>query len=55
MKKEKRKMTDKTCNNGNPSSSDLTKEDPPPKRWRLAGENYGAARRALFAARAQMA
>jgi hypothetical protein len=59
MKREKRKMTDRTYESGNPSSlvtttDTLITEDPPPKRWLLTGENYGAARRALFAARAQM-
>jgi hypothetical protein len=52
-------MTDRTYESGNPSSlvtttDTLITEDPPPKRWLLTGENYGAARRALFAARAQM-
>jgi len=28
--------------------------DPPPGQWRLKYENYSAARRALFAARAQL-
>ena len=32
----------------------LTKDDPPPQKWRLKTEDHGAARRALFAARLQL-
>jgi hypothetical protein len=32
----------------------FTNDDPPPKRWYLMGENFSAARRALYAARAQL-
>jgi hypothetical protein len=30
-------------------------DNPPKKQWRLLAENYSAARRALFAAKAQLA
>ncbi|MCX5844276.1 MAG: hypothetical protein NT022_11145 [Deltaproteobacteria bacterium] len=37
-----------------PMTDGLTNDDPPPKRWCLIGENYSAARRALYAAKAQL-
>jgi hypothetical protein len=37
-----------------PMTDGLTNDDPPPKQWRLMGEDYSAARRALYAARAQL-
>jgi len=45
-----------TCNL-NPSdlmTDGLTTDDPPQKKWRLEYEDYRAARRALYAARAQI-
>jgi len=32
----------------------IADDDPPQKKWHLISENYGAARRALFAARMQL-
>jgi len=37
-----------------PTTDGLTEDDPPLQRWHLKGENYSAARRALYAAKAQM-
>lgn len=53
-------MTTRLRENCTPYSSDqmtddLTNEDPPPQKWRLKREDYGAARRALYAARMQFA
>jgi len=52
-------MTEKPCDTYAPDPSDpmttiLTNDDPYPKRWHLIGENYSAARRALYAAKAQL-
>jgi hypothetical protein len=56
MKKYKRTM--KIRSRDTDTSSDLMTDvltnDTPPRQWRLKYENYNAARRALFAARAQM-
>ncbi len=38
----------------NPMTDGMINNDPPPKRWRLIGENHSAARRALYTARAQL-
>jgi len=59
MKKKERKMTDRYYDTGTPDPSDpmtdgRTNDNPPMKRWHLIGENYSAARRALYAARAQL-
>jgi len=53
-------MTNRNCDTCTPFPSDqttdgLTKDEPPPKEWRLKCEDYGAARRALYAARRQLA
>jgi hypothetical protein len=53
-------MTNRQCDTCTPYPSDLmtdglTNDDPPQKRWGLKCENYSAARRALYAARAQLA
>jgi|WetSurMetagenome_2_1015567.scaffolds.fasta_scaffold511791_1 hypothetical protein len=60
MKREEHTMTIRLRENCTPYSSDqmtddLTKEDPPPPKWRLKREDYNAARRALYAARIQLA
>jgi hypothetical protein len=44
-----------TPNSSDPTTDGFTNDDPFPKRWRLIGENYSAARRALYAARAHLA
>jgi hypothetical protein len=60
MKREEHTMTIRLRDNCTPYSSDqmtddLTNEDPPPQKWRLKKEDYSAARRALYAARMQLA
>jgi len=37
-----------------PTKEGFANDNPPEKRWYLMGENYNAARRALYAARAQL-
>lgn len=59
MKKEKRTMTDRSSDTGTPDPSVPDTDGPtndnfPLKRWHLMGENYRAARRALYAARGQL-
>jgi hypothetical protein len=52
-------MTDRLDDTTTPDHSDplaggMTKGYPPPEQWYLMGENYSAARRALYTARAQL-
>jgi len=59
MKKEEQTMNIRLRETCTPYPSDqmtdgLTKDDPPPQKWRLKTEDHGAARRALFAARLQL-
>jgi hypothetical protein len=60
MKKEEQTMNIRLRETCTPCPSDqmtesLTNEDPPCKKWRLKSEDHGAARRALYAARMQLA
>jgi hypothetical protein len=53
-------MIKKPCDTSTPYPSDerteyLTNDDPPQKEWSLKSEDYSAARRALYAARVQLA
>lgn len=43
-----------TPDSSDPTTDGFTNDDPLPKRWRLFRENFGAARRALYAAKAQL-
>jgi hypothetical protein len=52
-------MTNRPCDTCTPYPSDLmtdglTNDDPSLKEWRLKGEDYRAARCALYASRAQL-
>ena len=60
LKGQKRTMIKKPRYTSTPYPSDqrtecLIDEDPPEKEWRLKSEDYSAARRALYAARLQLA
>jgi hypothetical protein len=60
MKIEQQTMKDrlrKTCTPypSDQMTEDLTNDDPPQIEWRLKSEDYSAARRALYAARMQLA
>jgi hypothetical protein len=60
MKKEQQTMMNRlrsTCTPypSNQMTDGLTNDDPPPKEWRMKREDYSAARRALYAARMQLA
>jgi hypothetical protein len=43
-----------TPNSSDPTTDGFTNDDPPPKLWHLIGEDFSAARRALYAAKAQL-
>jgi len=52
-------MTDRLDDTSNPDPSDpmaggMTHGYPPPEQWHVKGENYSAARRALYTARVQL-
>jgi hypothetical protein len=60
MEMEQQTMKDrlrKTCTPypSDQRTEDLTNDDTPRKEWRLNSEDYSAARRALYAARMQLA